>query len=297
MAHVAPPIPLPNIPGAPQSTSEWEAALFDAMEGYYTDTPNPWTVGRPRVIGTFNEPHVAIGPSFAAHEPGGPVDVGDPPVPMVPWVIEAVGPPAVGVYPILPRPVAARNTTLPKPAPRPVYVPPPVPVDEPDDDERNDGARVLPPQAVVIRDVEEYEEGDYPAGSIFAPGAVWGGASAHDFDAPIEPPEEEEDMSHDWGHLIREGLGAWMGGGGGAGEFNALGPVMAAGTAVARPSGRAASPPGAAPVIYDAYGRPCRPRRRRRRLLTNSDLKDLAALKTITGNNDALKMAVIKAVR
>ncbi len=40
----------------------------------------------------------------------------------------------------------------------------------------------------------------------------------------------------------------------------------------------------------------CR-RRRRRRLLTPTDLSDLAALKTITGNNDALKMAVVKAVR
>ncbi len=38
-------------------------------------------------------------------------------------------------------------------------------------------------------------------------------------------------------------------------------------------------------------------RRRRRRLLTPTDLSDLAALKTIVGNTDALKFAVTKAVR
>jgi len=40
-----------------------------------------------------------------------------------------------------------------------------------------------------------------------------------------------------------------------------------------------------------------RKRRRRRPLLTPTDLNTLAALKTITGNNDALKFAVMKAVR
>ena len=106
-------------------------------------------------------------------------------------------------------------------------------------------------------------------------------------------------MSHDWGHVGRQILGGWFGTPPGNGQgFNEMGPAFAAaGTDVARPSGRAALPPGAASVTYDSWGRPCRPRRRRRRLLTNSDLKDLAALKTITGNNDALKMAVIKAVR
>lgn len=38
-------------------------------------------------------------------------------------------------------------------------------------------------------------------------------------------------------------------------------------------------------------------RRRRRRLLTPTDLGDLAALKTLVGNGDALKFAVMKAVR
>lgn len=40
----------------------------------------------------------------------------------------------------------------------------------------------------------------------------------------------------------------------------------------------------------------CR-RRRRRRLLTNRDLADLASLKTITGGGAALNAAVIRAVR
>lgn len=40
-----------------------------------------------------------------------------------------------------------------------------------------------------------------------------------------------------------------------------------------------------------------RRRRRRRRLLTPTDFGDLALLKTLTGNNDAFKAAVIKAVR
>ena len=38
-------------------------------------------------------------------------------------------------------------------------------------------------------------------------------------------------------------------------------------------------------------------RRRRRRLLTNRDLADLASLKTITGGGAALNSAVIRAVR
>lgn len=40
-----------------------------------------------------------------------------------------------------------------------------------------------------------------------------------------------------------------------------------------------------------------RKRRRRRRLLTPTDFGDLAQLKTLTGNSDAFKAAVIKAIR
>ncbi len=42
--------------------------------------------------------------------------------------------------------------------------------------------------------------------------------------------------------------------------------------------------------------KPCR-RRRRRRLLTPTDLSDLAALAAVVGKGDALKLAVAKAVR
>lgn len=54
-------------------------------------------------------------------------------------------------------------------------------------------------------------------------------------------------------------------------------------------------PPGYSTGTIGAK-KPCR-RRRRRPLLTPTDLNTLAALKTITGNNDALKFAVMKAVR
>ncbi len=83
-----------------------------------------------------------------------------------------------------------------------------------------------------------------------------------------------------------------------------------------RPSGRAALPPSAAgPVggykmsadgdcgnrryvtLDRETGKISCKRRRRRRLLTNRDLADLASLKTITGGGAALNAAVIRAVR
>ncbi len=59
--------------------------------------------------------------------------------------------------------------------------------------------------------------------------------------------------------------------------------------------------PGTVPteVTYNTQTgqiKPCR-RRRRRRLLTPTDLSDLAALATIVGKGDSLKLAVVKAVR
>ena len=50
-------------------------------------------------------------------------------------------------------------------------------------------------------------------------------------------------------------------------------------------------------TIPSTYYAPKKKRRRRRRLLTPTDFSDLAALKTLTGNNDAFKFAVLKAVR
>lgn len=43
--------------------------------------------------------------------------------------------------------------------------------------------------------------------------------------------------------------------------------------------------------------KPCAKRRRRRRLLTASDLSDLASLKAIVGGGAAMNAAVVKAVR
>lgn len=49
------------------------------------------------------------------------------------------------------------------------------------------------------------------------------------------------------------------------------------------------------PFVDIARERPRR--RRRRRLLTDRDFMDLASLKTLTGNSDAFKAAVVKSVR
>lgn len=89
-------------------------------------------------------------------------------------------------------------------------------------------------------------------------------------------------MAVDWGGVLGGALGDI------AGQLGAPGFVGGPPTV---------GPP--AQVIVDTRTgqvKPCR-RKRRRRLLTPTDLSDLAALKTITGNNDALKFAVMKAVR
>ncbi len=212
-----------------------------------------------------------------------PIDFGIPtlPVEIDPWRIE--GETAV-IHSVLPRSVTG-------PA-QPEILTPPTVTDE------------------YGNEVEEYEEGDFPAGSIFAPGRTWGDAvepvGGHGLDEDVE---EEEDMAHDWGHLLRSGLEA-LGGFAPEQQYQAFsGPV----TATQIPGGAAASPASAAPLINQNGCDPCGNRRyvtldrqtgkmscrrrRRRRLLTARDLGDLAALKAITGNNDALKMAVIKAVR
>ncbi len=106
----------------------------------------------------------------------------------------------------------------------------------------------------------------------------------------------------------------WQGqpvGGYGNQQWNAMGPAFAA-SDTARPGGSAALPPSAAPVISNGTadcgnrryvtldrqtGKITCKRRRRRRLLTNRDLADLASLKTITGGGAALNAAVIRAVR
>ncbi len=161
----------------------------------------------------------------------------------------------------------------------------------------------------VSTEVEQHPEGDYPAGSIFAPGRTWGvEAEQHDLDT-----EQEPIVAFDWGDFLSGSIDVLQGqypGGANPLEFNPLGYMGPTATTI--PSGAAALPPSAAPVTTgtgDACGNrryvtldrqtgkiSCK-RRRRRRLLTNRDLADLASLKTITGGGAALNAAVIRAVR
>lgn len=102
-------------------------------------------------------------------------------------------------------------------------------------------------------------------------------------------------MAIDWGDVIGGALGSigrQMGGG--------YSPPVVYNPGFA-PGGTAGLgvPPGTRNVTVDTVtGKvtPCR-RRRRRRLLTPTDLSDLAALAAVVGKGDALKMAVAKAVR
>ncbi len=283
----APPIPLPPIPGATQSAVEWEFAWLDQIEGLAGVNPlELYRIYNPleRIVPTFYEaPTAPRAPvtieqavpepteSFAAHDDPRYPDVGDAPLPVETSYESPVFEPLFGVpsampvlHSVLPRPVAEREPV--------VYAP-----------------TVWPEHEII-----EFPEGDYPEGSIFAPGGTWGpGTEQHDLDTENEPVA----LFDGWFGDIVDVLQGQIPGG----QPQIYSPPMPqaflgpAPSPTAIPGGYAASPPGAAPML-DKYGRPCR-RRRRRRLLTNSDLKDLAALKTITGNNDALKMAVIKAVR
>jgi len=93
-------------------------------------------------------------------------------------------------------------------------------------------------------------------------------------------------MAVDWTSVLNTAItGAYQQGSGGA---------FAGGGA----SGSYAPPMPAQVTVDTRTGqvKPCR-RRRRRRLLTPTDLSDLAALSAIVGKGDALKLAVAKAVR
>ncbi len=171
----------------------------------------------------------------------------------------------------------------------------------------------VPRETVVVGDVstevEHHPEGDFPAGSIFAPGRAWG-VEWDEFD---QEPKEVEPVSV-WGDIFTGVVDTLQGqqwGGVQQQGFNAMGPAFAA-SSTQIPSGSAALPPSAAPLMNgtgDTCGNrryvtldrqtgkiTCK-RRRRRRLLTNRDLADLASLKTITGGGAALNAAVIRAVR
>ena len=108
------------------------------------------------------------------------------------------------------------------------------------------------------------------------------------FGAPtLGRPIEEEPMA-DWGDLVDFGIDILQQ------RITGTPPSASGLQAVNLPPSVI---PSAGGTMTMAQYQKCKPRRRRRRLLTPTDLSDLAALKTITGNNDALKMAVIKAIR
>lgn len=269
------------------------SALFQAGTGYYGDPFPPivdfisdWGWSILSMPGQGQGGGGLPGPTGPASEPDlvPPIDFGIPTLPVViePWLIE--GSPAV-IHSVLPGSVTGPAQ-------------PQVPASTSGVDEY--GNRV-----------ESYENGDYPAGSIFAPGRTWGSSDSVGGHGLDEELEEEGNMSHDWGHLLRSGLEKLGGFAPDDGGF----PIQTMGFAGPTniPGGTAASLPSAAPLINQNGCDPCGNRRyvtldrqtgkmscrrrRRRRLLTARDLGDLAALKAITGNNDALKMAVIKAVR
>ncbi len=210
-----------------------------------------------------------------------PIPVGD-----LPWEYVYPEPPPV-VRPVLPGPVAVRDPQIPR-------------------------------EIVVVEglptEVERHPEGDFPAGSIFAPGQTWGVST----DLDTAPDVQEDDMGLgdilDWGLTTLSGQQPWQ-------TFGGTGPpstmsFAAAALPVPAPSGV----PGQPTTVYGYTGGTavtsggdcgnrryvtldretgkisCK-RRRRRRLLTNRDLADLASLKTITGGGAALNSAVIRAVR
>lgn len=104
-------------------------------------------------------------------------------------------------------------------------------------------------------------------------------------DTEIPIIDEDEDMAIDWGNLISGGIDLLQGQQPGGGIPNFTVPLPAGGI-----------PQRVTIDTVTGKVTPCR-RRRRRRLLTPTDLSDLAALATIVGKGDALKLATVKAVR
>lgn len=143
--------------------------------------------------------------------------------------------------------------------------------------------------------------------------------------APVVPPPppppviettpvttEEEPVSHDWGHLIRQGIGSVTGIETGIESFPWMGTQQLMSGNVSIPSGMPASLPSAAPVLQTMTANGCGldgqvwsgaappkgykvvnycgqavlrkiRRRRRRRLLTASDKSDIAAIVGMVG--------------
>ncbi len=141
----------------------------------------------------------------------------------------------------------------------------------------------IPADVSVLERVPQVEpapiEGDAPA-------TDWG--KVYDEYVVLNPPvvSEVPAVAIDWGDIfgnvitdIGKGLGV---------------PNPFTGTQVSQPGG--AMPAKVTVDTRTGAVTPCR-RRRRRRLLTDSDLADLSALKTIVGGGQAMNFAVQKAVR
>ncbi len=160
------------------------------------------------------------------------------------------------------------------------------------------------------------EEGDvyvdqFPPGSIFAPGEVWGDrpeedwvevASRYEFpEAPVvvspqdlEPIlEKESDVAVDWGGILggaaQDILTGW-----GVGPQLPPGYTPAGGSMAFAPGGQGRVPTTV--TVNTATGKvtPCR-RRRRRRLLTEGDFNDLMRIATLP-NKQNVAVALAKAV-
>jgi len=148
-----------------------------------------------------------------------------------------------------------------------------------------------------------------PMGTVvlerFDPGVVIGNVFGGD------TAEQEEDMTHDWGHFARQAVGGIFGlGGTNAGEMGYAPPPAGTGTVLAlTPPGGGGNgnggdcdgmewgggtpPKGYKVVNYCGRGvlRKNR-RRRRRRMLTASDASDLATIVGIVGKGQAMNQFI-----
>ncbi len=125
-------------------------------------------------------------------------------------------------------------------------------------------------------------------------------------DTRQQDDEENVVMAHDWGHLARELIGGAIGisdpaavaySPGYASQFT--GTTLSPGTAVATPGLAGCEPCGPRYLTYDCKtGKfSSRKRRRRRRLITPTDLGDLASIVAITGKGAGMNQAIAQAVR
>lgn len=155
------------------------------------------------------------------------------------------------------------------------------------------------PPAEEIAAVEPYpswEEQDAPAGIYETTRAETDWDAVYEQYVELNAPAagydlEEEPMAHDWGHVLRQGIGAiWPGGGNGMGGGMGLAAPQ---TLVAAPAVAPGLPTGV--TIDPRTGKVVCKRRRRRRLLTEGDFNDLMRIATLP-NKDTVKVALAKAV-